>query len=399
MKQSELFSKTEKNFPKDEEFINAKYLIKGGFIAKNSSGIFSFLPLGWRVLNKINNIIREEMNAIGGQEILMPALVAKRYWDKSGRWDVDMAYKLKAGDEDFALGWTHEEVVASFGESFIHSEKDLPVAVYQIQTKFRHEPRARGGLLRGREFLMKDLYSFHATEEDLKRYYKVVEDAYRKIFDRLSLSYKIAEASGGDFTKDYTHEFQVLTPVGEDIILYCDICNFAQNKEIAKVKAGDVCGACPESDRRGEIQEGSAVEVGNIFKLGNRFSKWFMGSYGIGPSRIMGTLVEIFHDDKGIIWPDSVAPFQIHLISLPGAKNADTLYNNLVREGFEVLYDDREMSAGEKFSDADLLGIPHRLVVSEKAGDGIEHKRRGLPDTKILSYEELLQLLGQKCRN
>ncbi len=404
MRQSELFTKTEKNFPKDEESINAKYLIRGGFIAKNSSGIFSFLPLGWRVLNKINNIIREEINAIGGQEILMPALIAKRYWEKFGRWDTDVAYKLKAGDEDFALGWTHEEVVASFGESFIRSEKDLPVAVYQIQTKFRHEPRARGGLLRGREFLMKDLYSFHASEESLHDYYQVVTEAYKKIFDRLSLSYKIAEASGGDFTKEYTHEFQVLTPAGEDIIFYCDKCDLAQNKEVARVAKGDKC-QCG-----GEIQEGSAIEVGNIFKLGNRFSPpgggWFMGSYGIGQSRVMGTLVEIFHDDKGIIWPDSVAPFEIHLISLPGAKNADTLYNNLVKEGFEALYDDREMSAGEKFSDADLLGIPHRLVVSEKTlrqaqgkPDLIEHKRRGLPETKLLSYEELIRLLGQKHRD
>ena len=397
MRQSDLFSKTEKNFPKDEESINAKYLIKGGFIAKNSSGIFSFLPLGLRVLNKINNIIREEINAIGGQEILMPALIAKRYWEKSGRWDTDVAYKLKAGEEEFALGWTHEEVVASFGENFIRSEKDLPVAVYQIQTKFRHEPRARGGLLRGREFLMKDLYSFHATEEDLKRYYKVVEDAYRKIFDRLSLSYKIAEASGGAFTKEYTHEFQVLTPVGEDVIFYCDKCDLAQNKEVARVAKGEKC-QCG-----GEIQESNAIEVGNIFKLGNRFSPpkggWFMGSYGIGPSRVMGTLVEVFHDDKGIIWPDNVAPFQVHLLSLPGAKNVDTLYNNLIKEGFEVLYDDREMSAGEKFSDADLIGIPHRLVASEKTGDQIEHRRRGLSDSKLIFYEELLQLLGQKHRD
>lgn len=394
MRQSSLFSKTEKNFPKDEESINAKYLIKGGFVVKNSSGVFSFLPLGWRVLNKINNIIREEMNAVGGQEILMPALIAKKFFEKTGRWDVDIAYKLKIGAEEFALGWSHEDVISAIAENFIHSEKDLPVAVYQIQSKFRHEPRARGGLIRGREFLMKDLYSFHKDKEDLERYYQVVINAYRKIFDRLSLSYKITESGGGVFTDEYTHEFQVLTSNGEDTIFYCDKCDFSQNKEIAKVEKNDKCPKCD-----GEIQESRGIEVANVFRLNQRYSQWFMGSYGIGVARAMGTLVEVFHDDKGIIWPDSVAPFQIHLISLPGAKNADTLYNNLVKEGFEALYDDREISAGEKFFDADLLGIPHRLVVSEKAGDKIEVKRRGLSETKLLSHEELLQLLGQKYRD
>lgn len=396
MRQSQLFSKTVKNFPKDEESVNAKYLIKGGFISKNSSGVFSFLPLGWRVLNKINNIIREEMNAIDGQEMLMPTLIAKKYWEKSGRWDVGIMYKIsqviintESNTEfrDFGLSWTHEEVISAIAEQHIHSENDLPLAVYQIQNKFRDEPRARNGLIRGREFLMKDLYSFHATEDDLRNFYEIVKEAYKKIFNRLSLSYKIAEASGGDFTKEYTHEFQVLTPAGEDIIFYCNQCDFVQNKEVSQLKTGDFC-QCG-----GQIQESRAIEVGNIFKLGKRFSdKWFMGSYGIGPSRVMGTLVEIFHDEKGIIWPDSVAPFQVHLLVLPGAKNADTLYNNLLRDGVEVLYDDREATAGEKFSDADLIGIPHRLVISEKTGDKIELKRRGLTDNKLLTHEELIKL-------
>ena len=393
MKQSQLFTKTDKNFPKDETAINAKYLIKGGFVAKNSSGVFSFLPLGWRVLNKINNIIREEMNAIGGQEILMPSLVAKKYWEQSGRWDVDVMYKLANGKsqaangaEEFGLGWTHEEVIADIAKSFIRSEKDLPLAVYQIQNKFRHELRARNGLIRAREFLMKDLYSFHASEEGLKNYYQTVIDAYRKILDRLGLSYKIVEAGGGDFTQEFTHEFQVLVSAGEDTVFYCESCNFARNKEIFNEKE------CPECGK--ELEESRGIEVANVFKLGKKFSPWWMGSYGIGSSRLMGTLVEVFHDNSGIIWPDAITPFKVHLLVLPGGKNADTIYNNLRRDGVEVLYDDRqEISAGEKFSDADLIGIPHRLVVSEKSGDQIEHKRRGLAETKLLSYDKLVQLL------
>lgn len=387
MKQSQLFTKTSKNFPKDETAINARYLIKGGFIAKNSSGVFSFLPLGWRVLSKISQIIREEMNAIGGQEILLPALIAKKYWEKTGRWDVDIAYKLKMASEEFALGWSHEDLISAISESFISSDKDLPLAVYQIQSKFRYEPRARGGLIRGREFLMKDLYSFHSDKSDLENYYQTVIGAYKKVFDRLGLSYKIVESGGGLFTDDYTHEFQVLTPSGEDTIFYCDQCSFAQNEEIAKLKNGDQC-QCGT-----EIQESRGIEVANVFKLGQRYSKWFMGSYGIGVSRAMGVLVEVFHDNAGIIWPDSVAPFQTHLLSLPGAKDPDRIYQNLVKAGVEVLYDDREISAGEKFADADLLGIPRRLVVSEKTGDKIEVKRRGLKESRLVDGAELLKMI------
>jgi prolyl-tRNA synthetase len=392
LKQSQLFSKTSKNFPKDEEAVNAKYLIKGGFVAKNSSGVFSFLLLGWRVLNKINQIIREEMNVIGGQEILMPTLIAKKYWEGSGRWETDIMYKLSnsksAESEEFGLGWTHEEVIADITNHLIQSEKDLPMAVYQIQTKFRREPRAKNGLLRCREFLMKDLYSFHASREDLENYYQTVIGAYKKIFDRMSLSYKITEASGGAFTKEYTHEFQVINPAGEDIIYCCDKCDFSQNKEIASLKADDQCPKCGD-----KISEANAIEVANVFKLGQRFSKWQMGSYGFGPSRAMGTLVEVFHDNQGIIWPDSVAPFRAHLLALSGAKDVDRIYQNFIKAGVEVLYDDRNVSAGEKFADADLLGIPHRLVVSEKTGDKIELKRRGLEEIKLITENELIKLL------
>lgn len=393
MRQSQLFAKTARNFPKDEESINAKYLLRGGFVAKNSSGVFSFLPLGWRVLNKIIGIIRDEMNAIGAQEVLLPSLVAQRYWEKSGRWDVDIMYKLAAKEgpdasEAYGLGWTHEEAVAAIADHFIQSEKDLPAAVYQIQNKFRREPRARGGLIRTREFLMKDLYSFHATENDLAGYYQTVISAYKKILDRCSLSYKIVEAGGGAFTKEYTHEFQVLTEAGEDRIFYCNQCDFAQNKEISLLESGQPCPRCS-----GEIQQSRGIEAANVFKLGTRFSPWPMGSYGIGPSRLMGTLVEMFHDEQGVIWPDSVAPFAAHLLALPGSADPDRLYQRLRRDGIEVLYDDRDCSPGEKFADADLLGIPHRLLVSAKTGDRIAVRRRGLNEEKLLSYEQVHQLL------
>ena len=361
MRQSELFTKTSKTSPKEEEAINAKLLLRGGFVRKMSAGVYSILPLGWRVLSKINQIIREEMNAIGGQEMLMQALVAKEYWEKSKRWHTDVAYEFKSPfGEEIGLGWTHEEVVTAIATHFINSYKDLPLSVYQIQTKFRAEPRAKSGLLRGREFMMKDLYSFHVSKEDLDDYYGKVIDAYKKILKRLSLKARLTEASGGAFTKDYTHEFQVESPVGEDTIVYCEKCDFCQNKEIAVVRGGNRCPKCG-----GDVKEASAIEVANVFRLGTRYSDAFdlkftdekgkkqpviMGSYGIGPTRIMGTLVEVYNDERGIIWPESVSPFKVHLIGIN--KSADKVYNQLKKAlagqaGAEVLYDDREVSAGE----------------------------------------------------
>ncbi len=409
MLQSKLFTKTQKTLPKEEEAINAKLLIKGGFICKLSAGVYSYLPLGWRVLEKINRIIREEMNAIGAQELLMPSLVAKEYWEKSKRWKTDVMYKLESPyGENFGLGWTHEEVVSEIASRFINSYKDLPLGVYQIQTKFRAEPRAKNGLLRGREFLMKDLYSFHADKADLDRYYSEVAGAYQKIFQRLGLEAKLTEASGGPFTKEYTHEFQVLSSAGEDTIFYCDKCDFSQNKEIAEVKAGDKCPKCG-----GKITEANSIEVANIFKLGTRYSEAFdlrftnkqgskepvvMGSYGIGPTRIMGTLVEVYNDEKGIVWPEAAAPFRAHLVSISGKKDgqvekaADKVYTQLQKAGIEVLYDDREASAGEKLADVDLLGITWRAIVSEKTGDKIELKRRNSNEVKMVTLAELLKI-------
>lgn len=403
MRQSKLFTKTSKTPPKGEEATNAKLLTRGGFVQKMSAGVYSILPLGWRVLGKINNIIREEMNAIGAQEMLMQALVAKEYWEKSKRWHTDVAYEFKSPfGEEFALGWTHEEVITAIATHFINSYKDLPLSAYQIQTKFRAEPRAKSGLLRGREFMMKDLYSFHATKEDLAEYYQKVIGAYQKILKRLSLKAKLTEASGGAFTKEYTHEFQVISPVGEDTIIYCEKCDFAQNKEIAIVRGGNRCPKCGS-----DVKEATAIEVANVFKLGTRYSDAFdlkftdekgkkhpviMGSYGIGPTRIMGTLVEVFNDERGIIWPESVSPYKVHLLGIN--KSAEKVHMQLHKAGVEVLYDDREVSAGEKFADADLLGITWRAVVSEKTGAKIELKKRDSKSVNLITLAELLKKLS-----
>lgn len=416
MLQSRLFTKTSKTAPAEEASANAKLLIRGGFIRKMSAGVYAYLPLGLRVLDKINAIIREEMSAIGAEELLMPALVAKEYWDKSGRWHTNVAYEFKSPfGEEFALGWTHEEVITAIATNFINSYKDLPVSAYQIQTKYRAEPRAKSGLLRGREFMMKDLYSFHASKEDLEVYYQKVIKAYQKILKRLSLKAKLTEASGGAFTKDYTHEFQVLSPVGEDTVIYCSICDYAQNKEIALVGGGQRCPKCG-----GDVLESPGIEVANVFRLGTRYSEPFdlkftdqdgsqkpvvMGSYGIGPTRLLGTLVEVYNDEKGIIWPEPVSPYLVHLLELKSEKssvrrNVKKIYSELEKAGVEVLYDDRDISAGQKFADADLLGIAWRAVVSEKTlaagGAGrinVELKKRDSKAAKLVSLEELLKKL------
>ncbi len=409
MKQSQLFTKTSKTSPAEEEAVNAKLLIKGGFIRKMSAGVYSYLPLAHRILSKIIQIIREEMNAIGGQEVLMNTLVAKEYLEKSKRWHTDVAYEFKSPfGEELALGWTHEEVITAIATHFLSSYKDLPFAAYQFQTKFRAEPRAKSGLLRGREFLMKDLYSFHASKEDLEAFYQKAIEAYKKVFKRLSLDAKLVEAGGGLFTKEYTHEFQVLTPVGEDTIIYCTKCDYAQNKEIALVRGGQ---RCPKCDA--DVMEGQAVEVGNVFRLGTRYSDAFdlkftnekgekqpviMGSYGIGPTRVMGTLAEIFNDEKGLIWPEAVAPYALHLVELKSEKAgvkkfAEKVYAQLTKADVEVLYDDRDASAGEKFADADLIGCPWRAVVSEKNGDKIELKARNSKVSKQVTLTELLKKL------
>lgn len=410
MKLSKLFTRTARENPKDEASVNAQLLERGGFIYKNSAGVYTFLPLGWRVIEKIARIIREEMNKIGGVEMLMPALVEKKYLDATKRWDVGIGFEAKGKEEKkagFVLGWTHEEVLTEIASKFVSSYKDLPFAAYQIQTKFRNEPRAKSGLLRGREFMMKDLYSFHDSEEDLWKYYDEVKEAYLRIFHRCGLEAIYTVAAGGDFTVSNTHEFQVVAAVGEDTIFVCEKCGYAENAEISNLKTGDACPKCG-----GEMIEKKTIEVGNIFPLGTKYSNAFnlqfvneagkkdyvvMGSYGIGLGRVMGAVVEVYHDEEGVIWPESVAPFKIHLIALEGAeKEADDIYEKILHGGGEILYDDcNDKTAGEKFADADLIGCPLRVVVSGKTlqEKSVEVKMRQEKSAKLLPLTKVLDLL------
>ncbi len=418
MRQSRLFGKTLRDNPKDEVSKNSILLERGGFIYKTMAGVYDFLPLGLRVLSKINAIIREEMNSIGGQELFMSAFQPKERWEKTERWETakDVMYRVKdEGGREFGLGFTHEEAIAEIATQSIFSYKDLPLYVYQIQTKFRNEPRAKSGLIRGREFIMKDLYSFTADEASLDEFYERARAAYTKIFSRMGLHAYVTEASGGSFTKQFSHEFQVLSEAGEDWLLYCKECSYAQNKEISSMTEGGKCPKCG-----GAVHLSRSIEVGNIFKLGTRFSDAFglmytdekgdkkpvvMGSYGIGPGRLMGTIAEVKHDDKGIIWPENVAPFTAHIIPVHGKdavaaedvrKNAEKLYGDLIQAGIDVLYDDREdKSAGQKFADADLLGIPYRIVVSEKTltENAAELKKRSSESAENVQLTEIIQRL------
>lgn len=412
MLQSQLFTKTIREVSKDEKSINSKFLIKAGFVDKLMAGVYSYLPLGFLVLKKIENIIREEMNRIGGQELFLPSLHPKENWKKTGRWDsFDNLFRFTSyyTKQDYALGATHEEIVVPLARNFISSYKDLPQYVYQIQNKFRDEKRAKAGILRGREFLMKDLYSFHANEKDLDQYYEKVKRAYFIIFKRCGLEKQtfLTLASGGSFSP-YSHEFQAITQFGEDTIYFCKKCEIAVNKEIIDREKYQ----CPKcQNKRLEIKK--AIEAGNIFKLKDRFSKPFnftftdkdgkkkpvlMGCYGIGLGRLMGAVVEISHDEKGIIWPESIAPYQIHLIRIENSpevkRAAEKLYKDLQKQGEEVLYDDREdKSAGEKFMDADLIGIPKRLVVSEKtlAKSSVEVKKRNEKTARLIKTSQIKQ--------
>ncbi len=398
MKQSNLFTKTRREAPKDEVAKNAQLLIRAGFINKEMAGAYSYLPLGLRTLNKIIGIIREEMNAIGGQELHMTAMQDKQKWEATNRWDdkvVDNWFKTKLKNgSDVGLGFTHEEPLTSLMKDHIRSFRDLPISVYQFQTKFRNEERAKSGILRGREFLMKDLYSFNVDEKAHTEFYEQAKQAYIRIFDRVGLGGEtfVTFASGGSFSK-YSHEFQTLTEAGEDMIYVHEGKRLAVNKEVLNDEVLKDLGVA-----RSDLVEKKAVEVGNIFSLGTKFSDALglnykdaegkskpvvMGSYGIGPGRVMGTIAEIRSDDRGLVWPEAVAPFAIHLVALfdesgKVKKAADDMYDTLTKQGIEVLYDDRDCSAGEKFSDSDLIGIPKRYVISAKTleNNSIEVKDR-----------------------
>ncbi len=415
MRQSQLFTKTKKEAPADEVSRNAELLIRGGFINKEMAGVYNYLPLGFRVLKKVENIIREEMNAIGGQELVMSSLQTKELWEKTNRFSddvVDNWFKTKLkNDTEVGLGFTHEEPMTNMLTNFISSYKDLPISVYQFQTKFRNETRAKSGVMRTREFVMKDLYSFSRNEQEHNEFYEKAKQAYINIFKRIGIGHitYLTFASGGVFSK-YSHEFQTLTSAGEDIIYIDRDKNIAINKEVYTDEVIENLGLVKEN-----LVEEKAVEVGNIFTLGTRFSdaldlKYqdengekipvFMGSYGIGPARLMGTVVETLSDDKGIIWPENIAPFKIHLLVLGEEEDvmqkAEDIYQELTQMDVEVLFDDRiGLSAGEKFNDADLLGMPIRLVVSSRSmkENGIEFKKRIEEKGRIVSMDELLEIL------
>jgi len=415
MRQSKLFGKTLKEPPSGEVAKNAILLERGGFIEKTMSGVYTFLPLGWRVLSKIENIVREEMNRAGAEELFMPALHPKENWEKTGRWQsFDSLFKIKSAYKtEYALGPTHEEIIYPLATHFIDSYKDLPVYLYQIQTKFRDEPRAKSGLLRGREFRMKDLYSFHVSNEDRDHYYEVMRKAYHKVFNRTGLTAIDVEASGGTFS-ELSQEFQVACDAGEDEIYVCKKCNFGTNKELAENAKDDLRVKCRKCGDKTVKQK--TAEVGNIFPLKEKFAKDFglifkdqkggskfvaAGCYGLGTTRLMGTVAEVHGDKAGVIWPEEIAPFKAHLIRIMKHESrivdhADKLYKQLVDYGVKVLYDDRDdKSAGEKFADADLIGIPYRLVVSGKTikQNAVEIKRRNEDKTELVKLKELIAKL------
>ncbi len=408
MKQSHFFAKIKKEASKEAETISHQYLTRADFIDQLATGIYSFLPLGWRVHQKIEKIIREEMNAIDGQEVFLPTLQPKDIWLETDRWQkIDPPlFKLKDRHErELALGSTHEEVITDLVRRRVKSYKDLPLSLYQIQNKFRNEMRSSGGLLRVREFIMKDMYSFHQDKNDLDKYYEKVKKSYLNIFQRCGLEVAAIEALGGTIGGSETHEFALLAETGEDKVIVCPKCGWAANLETGeKIK-------CPKCQAKTETK--NSIENGHIFKLGTTYSEkmkaYFtdqkgqqkplvMGCYGIGLGRLMAAIVEAHHDQHGIIWPEAVAPFSIHLLTINGQdsklnhqikKQAEKLYSDFLKQGDEVLYDDRDdKSPGEKFAEADLIGIPWRIVISEKTltKNSVEVKKRSDEKTELIKF-------------
>ena len=415
MFQSQIFTKVRKEAPADEVSKNAQLLIRAGFVHKHLAGVYEFLPLGLRVLTKIIDVIREEMNAVGGNEVLLTSLQNPQLWQQTNRWSdevVDNWFKTKlAGGSELGLAFTHEEAITPLMKEYVSSYKDLPRLAYQFQTKFRNEARAKSGIMRSREFIMKDLYSFAKDTTEHQVLYDRVRDAYVRIFARLGIGDKtyVTFASGGSFAR-YSHEFQALTSAGEDIIYVHEAKKIAINKEVLTPDVLADLGVTRE-----ELREEKAVEVGNIFSLGTRFSEALglsyknekgesvpvvMGSYGIGPARVMGTIVESLADEKGLVWPAGIAPFDVHVIRLADSESVQATTKSLVADlearGFEVLVDDRDIRPGEKFAEADMIGIPHRVVISEKslAAGGVEYKARTKQEAEIVAPETLHTKLG-----
>jgi prolyl-tRNA synthetase len=415
MKSSQLFTKTRKEAPADETAKNAQLLIKAGFVYKVMAGVYAYTPLGLRVVENIKQIVREEMNAVSGQELIMTNLQRQETWEITGRWSdeaVDVWFKTKLQDgTELGLAWSHEEAIMEMMQQYVKSYKDLPQSVYQFQTKLRNELRAKSGIMRGREFVMKDMYSLHATEEDCNKYYDQVIEAYKRCFDRFGIgeSTFVTFASGGAFTK-FSHEFQTICDAGEDVLYVNADHTVAVNEEVLDAATEEI------GVDKSTLTAVKSAEVGNIFKFGTEKSEKmgiyytdetgnqkpiYLASYGIGITRVMGVIVEKFADEKGLVWPENISPFKVYLARLGDIPSvvsaADDLYKSLTEAGITVLYDDRDERPGAKFADADLMGIPYRLVVSQKTVEAGKHelKERTGTDTTMVSVDELIHMVSK----
>ena len=412
MRLSKNFTRTIKQAPADEVARNAQLLIRAGYVHKTMAGVYSYLPLGLKVVKNIKQIVREEMNKIDSQELVMSTLQRKETWQETGRWSdelVDVWFKSKLQDgTDVGFGWTHEEPIVDLLRNYLKSYKDLPISVYQFQNKLRNELRAKSGIMRGREFVMKDMYSVHASKEDLDKYYNAAIEAYKRCYDRFGIGDEtyVTFASGGAFTK-FSHEFQTICDAGEDYIYLHRGKNIAVNEEVLDDAVKEL------GIDRSELERVKTAEVGNIFNFGTQKSEEmrlvftdadgveqyaYMGSYGIGITRVMGVIVEKFADDKGLVWPENIAPAKVYLVQIGSQSRAtaDELYQKLQSVGIETIYDDRDERPGVKFADAELLGIPYRVTVSDRLLDGgkWEVSTRQTGEQRLLTADELLATLN-----
>lgn len=409
MRLSKLFTKTQKTTPAGEVSANAKLLIQAGYIHKEMAGVYAYMPLGLKVVEKIKQVVREEMEAIDSQELIMTNLQRPEVWKQTDRWDdknVDVWFKTKLQDgNELGLAWSHEEPILDLMRHHVHSYKDLPASVYQFQTKLRNELRAKSGIMRGREFVMKDMYSLHATQADMDEYYEKAIEAYKKIYERLGIGDEtfVTFASGGAFTK-FSHEFQTICSAGEDTLFVNKEKTIAVNEEVLDDATKEI-----GVDKK-TLKPVVTAEVGNIFKFGTEKSEKmnvvftdkdgkqkpvYLASYGVGVTRVMGVIVEKFADDNGLVWPKEVAPFDVHLALLGDEqrKHAEAVYEELMSKGISVLFDDRDISVGQKLGDADMLGMPVRLVIGNKTGDKVEYKERTQQKTELLALEQVLAKL------
>lgn len=417
MKRSQLFVRTQKNAPADEVAKNAQLLIRAGYVYKVMAGVYAYTPLGIRVLEKIKQVVREEMDAIGGQELIMTALQRRETWETTGRWDdetVDVWFKTKLKDEtEVGLAWSHEEAIIEMMKQHVKSYKDMPQSVYQFQTKFRNELRSKSGIMRGREFVMKDMYSCSLDAEQHEKFYQVTIDAYMNVFKRLGIGDEtyVTFASGGAFTQ-FSHEFQTICDAGEDIVYLHRAKNIAINEEVLNDETLSKLGITKD-----DLEEVKTAEVGNIFNFGTQKSEEtdfaftnekgekqyvHLGSYGIGITRVMGVIAEKMSDEHGLVWHANVAPYHVYLASIGDIKTeADKLLTELERAGVEVLYDDRDERPGEKFADADLMGIPYRIVISQRSleADSVEVKNRASGEVQMVPLKEIVRFITDSVQN